>query len=191
MPRRTRHEERAHALDATGSVTVAVVADTHSRPHPAVAAQLRELAPDLILHGGDVGALRVVSDLSRIAPTIAVRGNIDDHELPDSVLVRFQRDGDDIARLLLTHIAVRGPRLRKDVRVRAAALGAQLVVCGHSHVPLVASEGGVTVFNPGSIGPRRFALPITWGSIRISADDGIRLSHFDCETGARWLPPAA
>jgi hypothetical protein len=44
------------------------------------------------------------------------------------------------------------------------------------------------VFNPGSIGPRRFALPIVFGTIDI-AQSGVRLAHVDCETGERWMPP--
>jgi hypothetical protein len=44
------------------------------------------------------------------------------------------------------------------------------------------------VFNPGSIGPRRFHLPIVLGRIDISPA-GVRLAHVNCETGARWTPP--
>jgi hypothetical protein len=47
---------------------------------------------------------------------------------------------------------------------------------------------GLTVFNPGSIGPRRFHLPIVFGTIGVTTD-GVRLTHFDFETGERWTPP--
>jgi len=40
----------------------------------------------------------------------------------------------------------------------ARAEHASLVVCGHSHVPFIGQDKGITVFNPGSIGPRRFSL---------------------------------
>jgi hypothetical protein len=45
------------------------------------------------------------------------------------------------------------------------------------------------VFNPGSVGPRRFHLPIVFGTIAIAASGAITLAHVDCETGAAWLPP--
>ena len=45
------------------------------------------------------------------------------------------------------------------------------------------------MFNPGSIGPRRFHLPIVFGVIDV-APEGIKLRHVDCETGERWEPPA-
>lgn len=70
----------------------------------------------------------------------------------------------------------------------AKAEGARLVVCGHSHVPFIGSDKGVTVFNPGSIGPRRFTLPIVLGTIDVSAA-GFKLAHIDAATGQTWLPP--
>jgi predicted phosphodiesterase len=90
--------------------------------------------------------------------------------------------------VLLIHIAVDGPRLRADVARMARAEGATLVVCGHSHVPFIGGDKGLTVFNPGSIGPRRFHLPIVFGTIEF-APTGVRLAHIDAETGQPWSPP--
>ncbi|MCA9679443.1 MAG: metallophosphoesterase family protein, partial [Myxococcales bacterium] len=160
----------------------------HSRPHPAVAAQLAAAAPDAILHAGDIGDRAVLTALEAIAPVYAVRGNIDarERDLPDVLVL----DVPGALRIYLTHIAVAGPRLRADVARAARADGAALVVCGHSHVPFIAEERGVTVFNPGSIGPRRFALPIVYGTI-VLADGRVRLAHVDAETGQPWRPPPA
>lgn len=188
MPPRKHHAEHTFDLEGRESATIVVIADTHSRPHPDARKHITALRPDLILHAGDIGKLTVVDDFGKIAPTVAVRGNIDGHEFPDTARLCIDRGETTLARLALTHIAVRGPRLRRDARALAERHDAQLVVCGHSHVPLVATEQGITVFNPGSIGPRRFTLPITFGVMKIS-ESGIRLSHVDCETGERWLPP--
>jgi hypothetical protein len=49
-------------------------------------------------------------------------------------------------------------------------------------------DRGLTVFNPGSVGPRRFELPIVLGSIDV-AHGAVKLAHIDCETGAVWSPP--
>jgi predicted phosphodiesterase len=89
----------------------------------------------------------------------------------------------------LIHIAVTGPRLRSDVARMARAERASLVVCGHSHVPFIGRDRELTVFNPGSIGPRRFHLPIVFGTIAVTPT-GVRLAHVDCETGRPWTPPA-
>ena len=66
-------------------------------------------------------------------------------------------------------------------------LGAGLVVCGHSHVPFVTNDRGLALFNPGSVGPRRFALPIVFGVMEVTSA-GVSLRHVDCETGLPWRP---
>ncbi len=170
-----------------------VVADTHSQPHPQAAEHLAARAPDAILHAGDIGDLAVLDQLARIAPVHAIRGNIDVHapDLPDVLtldLVRGTEDAQPLLRMLLVHIGVHGPKLRAEVAGMARAHGAQVVVCGHSHVPFLGRDRGLTVFNPGSIGPRRFHLPIVFGTIDVTPA-GLRLAHVDCETGAPWTPP--
>ena len=186
---RVAHEQVE--MGRTGRFRVAVVADTHSRPHPDALGLLADHGPNLILHAGDIGALSVLDDIAEVAPLITVRGNIDgtDNGLPDHVHLTLTRQGVPCARWLLTHIAVRGPKLMKPVAVRAHEGGAQMVVCGHSHVPWIGTDRGLAVFNPGSIGPRRFRLPITLGLIDLD-EKGINLTHWDCETGARWRPAA-
>jgi putative phosphoesterase len=166
---------------------IAAVADTHSRPHPELGTRLEELAPDRILHAGDVGAPEVIRALEHHAPVTAVRGNIDARGLPDAITISLCRSGETVLRILLTHIAVSGVKLRADVLRLARAEEATLVVCGHSHVPLVAEDRAVTVFNPGSAGPRRFSLPIVLGVIDISAA-AISMRHVECESGLRWTP---
>lgn len=173
-----------------GPARIAVVADTHSRPHPAIAEHLERLHPRAILHAGDIGDLSVLDQLAAHAPLFAVRGNIDTRarDLPDLLVIDLESAGREL-RLLLVHIAVHGPTLRADVARRARAENASLVVCGHSHVPFIGSDRGLTVFNPGSIGPRRFTLPIVFGTIDVGPG-GVRLTHIDCETGRAWTPPA-
>jgi predicted phosphodiesterase len=55
-------------------------------------------------------------------------------------------------------------------------------------MPFIGRERDLTFFNPGSIGPRRFTLPILFGTIDITPT-GVRLGHVDCETGRSWSPP--
>lgn len=188
-PHPLRTETRTLALPPAGGA-IAVVADTHSQPHPHALAHLRAIGPVAILHAGDIGFLSVLDQLATVAPVIAVRGNIDGRvDAPPDVVDLTVERGEARLRVLLMHIAVRGPRLRADARRLADKHRAELLVCGHSHVPLIARDGATVVFNPGSIGPRRFRLPITFGVIDVGAD-GVSLRHVDCETGARWQPPA-
>jgi uncharacterized protein len=172
-----------------GDFRFAVVADTHSKPHPATAQRLAELAPNAILHAGDIGELQVLDDLAKVAPVFAVRGNIDaPSDVPDLRLIELTSADAVKLRILLVHIAVYGPKLRADVARLAAKERASLVVCGHSHVPFIGRDRNLSLFNPGSIGPRRFQLPIVLGAIEIR-DGSARLRHIDCETGKAWTPP--
>jgi putative phosphoesterase len=171
-----------------GTLTIAVVADTHSHPHTAMRAHLTALAPDAILHAGDIGDPEVIDQLAELAPVFVVRGNIDTRTTFPDVLTLDLVGGDRSLRIYLTHIAVNGPRLRSDVARMARAERASLVVCGHSHVPFIGRERELTVFNPGSVGPRRFQLPIVFGTIALTPQ-GVRLAHINCETGRPWTPP--
>jgi hypothetical protein len=185
-----RHSSATLQTRADGSLRLAVVADTHSNPHPATLQRLQELRADAILHAGDIGDLAVLEALATVAPVHAVRGNIDVRasDLPDELVLDVARDGDLVLRILVVHIAVNGPRLRADAVRMAKAAGAQLVVCGHSHVPFIGKDRDLVVFNPGSAGPRRFQLPIVFGTIEIGPK-GLGLAHIDCATGLRWTPP--
>lgn len=180
---------RALPLTAQGALRLAIVADTHSKPHESAQRLLSGFAVDAILHAGDIGDLSVLKELERVAPVIAVRGNIDEQAegLANAVRLDLQSGGETVLRILLTHIAVNGPRIRADAARLAQASGAKLIVCGHSHVPFIGRDRGLTVFNPGSIGPRRFQLPIVFGLLEIAAGK-LSLRHIDCETGEPWSP---
>jgi putative phosphoesterase len=183
--------ERAErlALDEHNGLRVAIVADTHSQPHPRAAELLSAQRPSAILHAGDIGDLSVLDDLAKVAPVIAVRGNIDERapHLPDVVTIDVCAGEQSALRLLITHIAVYGAKLRADAAQLAVRHSARLVVCGHSHVPFLGKDRGLTVFNPGSIGPRRMHLPIVFGMMEI-ANAKLSFRHIDCETGREWLP---
>jgi uncharacterized protein len=190
MTRQQTVEKSARvAVRDDGSLRLVVVADTHSSPHPSTAKLLRSHAPDAILHAGDIGDLAVLDELEAIAPLFVVRGNIDGHapDLPDVLTLDVVAGDASLLRILLMHIAVNGPKLRADAARLARSRDAALVVCGHSHVPLVARDRGLAVFNPGSVGPRRFGLPIVFGTIDVTPT-AVRLAHFDCETGQPWKP---
>lgn len=182
------HSERLQ-LDDQNGLRVAIVADTHSHPHPRTVELLRAERPTAILHAGDIGDLGVLDQLAKIAPVIAVRGNIDERapHLPDVVTIDVCAGEQSALRLVITHIAVYGAKLRADAAQLAARHSARIVVCGHSHVPFLGRDRGLTVFNPGSIGPRRMHLPIVFGMMEI-VDAKLGFRHIDCETGHAWSP---
>ncbi|HXK25038.1 MAG TPA: metallophosphoesterase family protein [Myxococcota bacterium] len=142
---------------------IGCVSDTHGLVRPEVLAALARV--DLIVHAGDVGAPEVLERLREVAPVVAVRGN-NDHgawamQLPENEVVE---------------IAGRSLYLIHDVNeldLDPAAAGFDAVVSGHSHRPKLETRGDVLFLNPGSIGPRRFKLPVALALLRIS-DRGVR-----------------
>jgi hypothetical protein len=172
-----------------GALRMVIVADTHGSPHPKSAELIAREKPDCIVHAGDIGDLGVLDGLEKLAPLYAVRGNIDARvdAIPESLTLDVLSSERIALRIFLTHIAVNGPKLRGDAALAARNEGAQLVICGHSHVPFIGKDKGLGVFNPGSIGPRRFQLPIVFGVLAI-ANGRLGMHHVDCETGETWLP---
>ena len=135
---------------------VIVLSDTHAPRRwrscpPAVAAQLD--GADLILHAGDVCTAGVLDELASYAPVRAVRGNNDGPDVaawgaPDTLEVEL-----DSLRVAMIHDS--GPATGRPARMRRRFPGAQLVVFGHSHIPLDHEEEGQRIFNPGSPTDRR------------------------------------
>lgn len=184
-----KHTSERFEIRSQRPIDIVAIADSHSRPHSDALHLIGRLTPELILHAGDIGELGLLSQLGKLAPVLAIRGNIDEHTpgLADSMDIALCAGGRSRLKLLLIHRAIHGVRLRADVARVAKVHAAGLVVFGHSHIPFIGRDKGIAVFNPGSMGPRRLGLPITFGVIHVAAD-GISLRHVDCETGETWCP---
>ena len=138
--------------------TVGVISDTHGLLRPEAVAALR--GSDLIVHAGDVGRPDVLDGLRALAPTHAVRGNIDTApwaaRLPATAVVEVGQ-----LRLWLLHDIA-------DLDFDPAAADFAAVIFGHSHKPSSEMRDGVLHLNPGSAGPRRFKLPVTLARLQVS-----------------------
>lgn len=178
-PRSLRVEACALAVDPGRSLRLALVADTHGRPHPRALELLAEARPDAIVHAGDVGGAHVVAGLEAIAPTYAVRGNVDPAGAwPEALALALGPYGT----LLVTHVAEAGAAVAPSAHEAAIACGARLVVGGHSHRPRALAGPPFALVNPGSIGPRRFRLPIAFALVELGAAGGVA-HHLDATTG--------
>lgn len=148
-------------------VRLGLVADLHGRFDPLLPAVLAGV--ERILVAGDTVDESLLARLEQIAPVLAVRGN-NDHSpglgrLPEFLV--FEAAGH---RLLVAHDA-RDRRLLRELRLARP----DILVVGHSHVPLSRREGGLWTINPGSAGPRRFRLPRTAGTLSLAARPRLRL----------------
>jgi uncharacterized protein len=156
---------------------IVVLADTHirrgsSRRLPgAVYEALAEA--DLVLHAGDVVTGDLLEELTGFAPTVAVLGNNDGElvgQLPEDRLLTVEG-----LRIAMVHDS--GARKGREARLRRRFPTADLVVFGHSHMPLdTPGLDGQRLFNPGSPTERRPYTPhLSFGRLRI--DDGHLVDH--------------
>jgi putative phosphoesterase len=140
---------------------VGVISDTHGLVRPEAERALQGC--DSIIHAGDVGGNEVIAKLRRIAPVVAVRGNMDRGawatHLPRTKAVEV---GDCLLYVLHELMAL---------DLDPVAAGVHAVIFGHTHRPRIERQDGVLFFNPGSAGPRRYAIPASVGRIRISGTD--------------------
>lgn len=127
---------------------IGVISDTHGLLREEARAAFAGV--EMILHAGDVGKPEVLAELGRIAPTLAVRGNVDRGEwanaLPETQATRVG----GVWVYMLHDVS------RLDIEPAAGGFG--VVIYGHSHRAKLERKQGVLYLNPGAAGPRRFEL---------------------------------
>lgn len=177
-------------------MTVVFVSDIHGRltslelalkAADRESADLLVLPGDLLYHGPRNGLFDGY-DAAACAPLlnawsdkiVAVRGNCDSEV--DQMLLSFPMMADythlviDGQRFFVTH----GHRYFGDQLPPLAA--GTIVVSGHTHLPEIRSEGGLTFFNPGSVSLPKGGQPPTYGVWNTS---GLFLKTLD---GMAYLP---
>ena len=137
---------------------VGIISDTHGRlPHSAADAFN---GVDLIIHAGDIGEPNIIKALEKIAPTIAVRGNMDygrwAHPLAAIESIEFNQ----------THLVVLHDVYRLESGPNIVA--PDVVISGHTHRPLQEENKGVLYINPGSAGYPKHGQPATVALLQIN-----------------------
>jgi putative phosphoesterase len=141
---------------------VGLVSDTHGLVRPEALAALAGV--ELIVHAGDVGGAAVLERLREVAPVVAIRGNNDAGAWAKSLAAS---EAIEIAGALVYVL-----HDVHELDLDPAAAGFHVVVSGHSHRPLVERRDGVLYVNPGSIGPRRFTLPVSLALLSVPGSGG-------------------
>jgi putative phosphoesterase len=158
-------------------VKIGVISDTHGLLRPEAEQRLAGVAH--IIHAGDIGRPEIITSLSRIAPVIAIRGNVDTADwaarYPDTQTISL--GGRSIHVLHDLHDLAFDPKSR----------GVDVVISGHSHQARIETVDGVVYLNPGSAGPRRFKLPVTLAILEVTKG-GMRAGI--CDLDAEIKAPA-
>jgi len=165
---------------------VLVISDTHAPRHwktmpPGLLEPLR--SADLVLHAGDVCEPSVLDALAEHAPVRVVMGNNDGPAVAAwgaTETLELTLEG---VRVAMIHDA--GANQGRDRRMRRRFPEADLVVFGHSHIPLDEPNGAVHLFNPGSPSDKRRQPHFSYGILELA--DGQLLRHQVCllPTGPR------
>jgi hypothetical protein len=148
-------------LDMGTSVKrIGLISDTHGLLRKEALEALRD--SELIIHAGDVGKPEILEALRKLAPVVAVRGNVDTEECARLL------PGTTVAEAGAVRIYVLHDLNALDLNPVAA--GFRIVVSGHSHKPGKTERDGVLYINPGSAGPRRFQLPVTVARLNLKQE---------------------
>ena len=148
---------------------VLVISDTHIPDHARElpATLRRELShSDLVLHAGDVTSVALLEDLASYAPVHVALGNNDGEEiaawgaLPE---VRLELEG---VRIAMVHDS--GQSKGRPARLRRRFPDADLVVFGHSHIPMSVAADGMRMLNPGSPTWKRREPRATYAVVTLS-----------------------
>lgn len=140
-----------------GPQTLGIISDTHGLVRPEAVRALEDC--DLLIHAGDVGTPEVLEELRAIAPLVAVRGNVDAGSWAKALAWSEVVDAGQQQLYVLHNL--------EELDLDPAAAGFRVVISGHSHKPALVERDGVLYLNPGSAGPRRFALPICLARIEV------------------------
>jgi putative phosphoesterase len=109
----------------------------------------------------------VLDELAAYAPVRAVLGNNDGPDVaawgaPEALEL-------DVAGLRVGMIHDSGPAAGRLVRMRRRFPGCDLVVFGHSHIPMDVAEDGFRILNPGSPTDRRRQPHGTLAVLRVAS----------------------
>lgn len=141
---------------------------------------IRDFSPNALLFTGDATEYATLFLLEKLAPTYAVRGNMDKVDTPEQQSLEFEGK-----KVLLIHGDQFG-RGNYDALVRYARRY-DILVCGHTHRQELFRRGKLLVINPGSVtgawgkvatGEKTFTTIIIKGQVEVEEyvveEDGIQ-----------------
>jgi hypothetical protein len=124
---------------------------------------------DLIIHAGDLISLEVIDELKKIAPVAAVCGNMDELDvktkLPKKQVIKI-----DKYRIGLVHDPGNLKKKKEVLDKYFKGEKLDILIYGHTHMPLCEKHQGIVFFNPGSATDTIFAPYKSVGIIFLNND---------------------
>lgn len=156
---------------------IGILSDTHGL--------LRDDVKDIlstcnaIIHCGDFHTSGILEQLKQIAPTYAVRGNVDKDwasALPLSLSMELFG--------IKFYVIHNKKLLHDEINDR------DIIIYGHSHKYEEQTIHNQTWLNPGSCGKRRFLLPVTMATASVSENGSYSIERIDFTDSANGIPPS-
>ena len=145
-----------------------VISDTHGYAAILEKVLEKEQDIDILIHCGDVeGEEKYIRDLVHV-PCYFVGGNMDAGSgLNKEITIKL-----DDCRCFITHGHWYGVSIAYDHLVdEAMSRKADIVLCGHTHKPVLKTFGRLTLMNPGSLAlPRQMGRKKTYGIIQFDRE---------------------
>ena len=139
---------------------IGIISDTHGRLPQSVARIFKNT--DLIIHAGDIGDPQIIKVLEKVAPTRAVRGNMD-----IGPWTRRLRENESIK---INHIRIKVIHDVYQLDINSKVNAYHVVIYGHTHRPQVENQQGVLFVNPGSAVQPRHGYPPSVALLAIKGD---------------------
>lgn len=130
---------------------ITLISDTHGKLDKRLIPHLQD--SDEIWHAGDIGCLKIIEELKKIAPLKAVYGNIDNNkiraELEETICFKCEE-----IKILITHIGGYPSKYPKKIEKKLKELKPEIFICGHSHILKVIYDKKLDLLhmNPGACG---------------------------------------
>ena len=147
-------------IQAKNRYLIGIISDTHGNLPQSTSHLFKDV--DLIVHAGDIGDPDIIEALQKIAPTRAVRGNMDmgqwARRLPQNETIKV-----GTKTLYVIHDIY-------HMDINTAAHDCHVVIFGHTHKPQVEKQEGILYVNPGSAVHPRYGYPPSAAMLEINDD---------------------
>ena len=125
---------------------VLVISDTHGK----LPIDIAGLNADAVIHAGDIGDNKFLSEFFVLDKLYAVCGNTDYFlDLPENLCRVI-----DGVKFYLVHNLSAPHRIITDNYSKICQCTPNLVIFGHTHTPLIENKEGTIYLNPGSLGKK-------------------------------------
>ena len=149
---------------------ILIISDTHSHIDNTILKYVKET--DEVWHAGDIGNIKILTEIEKFSKIKSVYGNIDDHIIR-SVSPETNSFFCEKIKVSMIHIAGNPPYFNKKTKKILEAEKPNILVYGHSHILKVKydKENKVLLINPGAAGRHGFHKKRTMVRFEINGNE--------------------